>query len=262
VTGLRPAPSARRRAGRATRGLNFESHIPLYIQLTEILKERIETGEWQPRQRFASEGEIGAEFGVSRTVVRPALAILVSDGQLTKSKGRGIFVSPPKVVHHFDGLARSLSHSEHSLSRSRIIDISTDDVNERLARALDLPAHSDRVTHIMSIVEVDQQPVGIRDSYLAPLIEGSVLSHVRSGSYHEAPLVLPGGLAFAKAEAEIEVSSASPFESEELGIKAGAPTLLGTYREFANSSSTGSVPIEFARIVYRADITSFRLRLL
>src|SRR5215472_9217473 len=112
------SPPAAGRPRQVTRRLNLSSHIPLYIQLTEILKERIETGEWEPGQRFASEGEIGAEFGVSRAVVRPALAILESDGQLAKSKGRGVFVSPAKVFHHFDGLTRSLVSRDGGRTRN------------------------------------------------------------------------------------------------------------------------------------------------
>src|SRR5215470_7495895 len=99
TTDLAGSPPAAGRPRQVTRRLNLSSHIPLYFQLTEILKERIESGEWEPGNRFASEGEIGTEFNVSRAVVRPAIAILVTDGQLVKLKGRGVFVAPKKVGH-------------------------------------------------------------------------------------------------------------------------------------------------------------------
>jgi GntR family transcriptional regulator len=255
---LVPHPSG---ADRAARGLNFKSHIPLYIQLTEILKERIESGEWQPGQRFASEGEIGAEFAVSRAVVRPALAILQSDGQLTKAKGRGIFVAPAKVVCHAEGLIRSLIQLHRGKAAFRTIDVTDEDVDERLAAVLRIPVASGQVLHVMTVIEVDGLPVGVRDSYIAPLIRNTLLTYLSSPADPPVPLVLPQGLVLHGPEAEVELSSASPFESEQLQIGASVPTILSTYREFGTSPKTGLVPIEFARSAYRADITVFRLRL-
>jgi DNA-binding GntR family transcriptional regulator len=145
--------------------------------------------------------------------------------------------------------------------RYRIIDVTDDEVNDRLATALGIAAASGPVTHVMSVMDVDGLPAGIRDSYLSPLIRDSLLAYLESPPDGTAPLELPGGLTLHGAEAELELSSASPFESEQLGIGASAPTILGTYRDFGASPATGVVPVEFARLVYRTDITVFRLAL-
>jgi len=253
--------SRQRAAGRsahATRRLNLSSHIPLYIQLTEILKERIELGEWLPGGRFASEGEIGAEFKVSRAVVRPAIAILVSDGQLVKLKGRGVFLAPKKVGHLMDGLVRSLLMADAEHVSNRIIDSSQEDADERLASALDITADETTVTHVMSLVEVDGRPIGIRDSYISPLIPGAALQMIISSPGTTALLELSDEMRLHRAEAEIEVSSASPFEAEALGVRAGSPTILATYRDHVRLAGGDIAPVEFARMVYRADITAFR----
>ncbi|HUZ54581.1 MAG TPA: GntR family transcriptional regulator [Streptosporangiaceae bacterium] len=241
-----------------TRRLNFKSHIPLYIQLTEILKERIEVGEWQPGHRFASEGEIGAEFGVSRAVVRPALAILANDGQLVKVKGRGVFVAPKKVVYSIDGLVRNLLVADTEHIRNRIIDSTEDEVDERLAKVLSIPPDRAVVAHIMSLVEVDGHPIGIRDSYISPLISDAVVRAISSQTKRTVPLVFADVVNLERSEIDVEVSSASPFEAERLDISAGSPTILASYREFARIDTTGTASIEFARMVYRADITSLR----
>jgi DNA-binding GntR family transcriptional regulator len=252
-----PLPSVRPTQKYVTRRLNLSSHIPLYMQLTEILKERIEFGEWQPGNRFASEGEIGAEFAVSRAVVRPAIAILVTDGQLVKLKGRGVFVAPKKVSHRMDGLVRSLLADAGNV-RSQILDASEEEVDERLASALDIPASQGTVAHIVSMVEVDDCPIGIRDSYICPLIAPAVMQWLSPVTARPARFALPGQLRLDRSEAEIEVTSASPFEAERLGIKSGSPTILTTYTELAHLPGSRIAPVEFARIVYRADITSFR----
>lgn len=247
------------RHGQATRRLNLSSHIPLYIQLTEILKERIESGEWVPGSRFASEGEIGAEFKVSRAVVRPAIAILVTDGQLVKLKGRGVFVAPKKVGYRMDGLVRSLLTADVEHVSNHIIDSSQEEADERLASSLDIPPEGATVTHVMSLVEVDGRPIGIRDSYISPLIPAAALQEIISGSSRTTtPIELPGDLRLHRSEAEIEVSSASPFEAEWLSVKAGSPTILATYCDHVRLAVGDLAPVEFARMAYRADITSFQ----
>jgi DNA-binding GntR family transcriptional regulator len=254
-----PTESGQRLArprSQVTRRLNLGSHIPLYIQLTEILKERIESGHWEPGSRFASEGEIGAEFKVSRAVVRPAIAILVTDGQLVKLKGRGVFVAPKKVGHRVDGLIRSLLTADAGQVSNHIIDLSEEMADESLAGALDVAASKVTVTHVMSLVEVQGRPIGLRDSYISPLLPAAVLQAIISGFAQEPPQ-LPDGMRLHRSETEIEVSSATPYEAETLSVKAGSPTILATYRDHVRLASGDIASVEFARMAYRADITSF-----
>jgi DNA-binding GntR family transcriptional regulator len=252
------APSAGTRRSGATRRLNAKGQVPLYIQLTEILKERIESGEWQAQERFATEGQLGTEFGVSRTVIRQALTILENDGQLVKLKGRGVFVAPAKVPHHINGLVRSLACDDSGRVRNRILDSTQEDADDRLAHALQITDGPASVAHIMSVVEVDGLPIGVRDSYVSQDIAAAVLDYLAQRPGGTDQLSLPPDMSLAHAAADIETSAASPFESEQLRISVGAPTILCTYREFSDIPARGVVPVEFARMAYRADITSFR----
>lgn len=259
ITGLtEPRRQAAGRQPASVRRLRPGSHIPMYIQLTEILKERIESGEREPGSRFASEGEIGSEFEVSRAVVRPAIAILVTDGQLVKLKGRGVFVAPKKVGHRVDGLIRSLLTADAEQVRNHILDLGEMVADESLSRALDIAATEATVAHVMSLVEVQGRPVGIRDSYISPLLPAPALRAILSTCATPATPELPDGLTLHHSESEIEVSSASPYEAETLGVKGGSPTILATYRDQVRLASGRAAPVEFARMAYRADITAFR----
>lgn len=53
--------------------INFESHIPYYIQLMELLREKINNKVWQPGEQIPGEQDLCETYGVSRTVVRQAL---------------------------------------------------------------------------------------------------------------------------------------------------------------------------------------------
>lgn len=56
------------------------------------LKERIAAGELAPGSKLPTEVELGRAFGVSRTVVREAIAALSGDGLVQPRQGAGVFV--------------------------------------------------------------------------------------------------------------------------------------------------------------------------
>src|SRR5699024_7880819 len=77
--------------------------IPLYHQLKEILKEKIESGEWQTGDKIPSENELRQQYDVSRNTAIKALDDLMKDGLLKRVQGRGTFVSRPKFEQPLSG---------------------------------------------------------------------------------------------------------------------------------------------------------------
>lgn len=73
-------------------GLKKKS-IPLYVQLEEIFKSQIVTGEFVPGQRIPSENEIANTYKVSLITVRQAILNLVQRGLLVRKQGVGTFVT-------------------------------------------------------------------------------------------------------------------------------------------------------------------------
>lgn len=65
--------------------------VPKYIQLREILRARIEEGEYLPGAAIPSESELVEEFGIHRLTVRNA--INSSPWKVSKPvQGKGVFV--------------------------------------------------------------------------------------------------------------------------------------------------------------------------
>src|SRR4029453_7418963 len=65
---------------------------PLYIQIADDLRSRILDGDLQAGDKLPSETELMSDYGVSRIVVREAVAVLHSEGLVTKHHGKGTFV--------------------------------------------------------------------------------------------------------------------------------------------------------------------------
>lgn len=77
--------------------LDPASSRPLYLQLTDRLRQQIESGAWQPGYRLPPEVELTSQLAVSRGTVRQAMDVLVSQGLLQRIPGKGTFVSAPDV---------------------------------------------------------------------------------------------------------------------------------------------------------------------
>ncbi|WP_248622331.1 GntR family transcriptional regulator [Enterococcus cecorum] len=65
---------------------------PLYDQLVDLLKEKIET-ELEPNTKLESERELSNRYGLSRTTVRLALQELEKMGYIYRIRGKGTYVS-------------------------------------------------------------------------------------------------------------------------------------------------------------------------
>lgn len=68
--------------------------IPRYVQLADIMRQRIKRGIWPAGRVLPSIEALGKEFGVARVTVRQATQLLARDGLLSPQRGRGTFVLP------------------------------------------------------------------------------------------------------------------------------------------------------------------------
>src|ERR1019366_1484213 len=70
--------------------------IPYYFQLSSYIERKIKAKELLPGELMPSEQEICEKLGISRTVVRQAMADLERKGLITKQSGKRSTVAYPK----------------------------------------------------------------------------------------------------------------------------------------------------------------------
>lgn len=64
-----------------------------YLQLADILRERIADGTYRPGEKIPPLLDLQAEFGLSSMTVRRGVRVLVGEGLLNRVPGRGTFVT-------------------------------------------------------------------------------------------------------------------------------------------------------------------------
>lgn len=93
-----PAPPEGLPASAAS--VDRSSPLPLYVQIKRRLMQMITSWE-RPEDRFHTDEDLCALFGVSRMTVRQAVQSLVDEGYLTRARGVGTFVSRRQVDERF-----------------------------------------------------------------------------------------------------------------------------------------------------------------
>lgn len=71
---------------------------PLSARVEDALRQQIDAGYYAPGDKLPTEPALIDKFGVSRTVVREAIAALRADGLVESRHGSGVFVIGPRQV--------------------------------------------------------------------------------------------------------------------------------------------------------------------
>lgn len=228
--------------------LNRNSFVPLYFQLAEALKKMLEMGPWREGARFPSEREIAEEFDVSRTVIRPALDLLVGDGAIVRIRGSGTFVAPTKRTVPIIGLVKRLAERPDELSVT-VLTASEETPGPAVRHYLDLDQRPSAVAHVTALLRFDGRPVCVVDSY-------SVAAHVpwllpmadalKAGTKPPEP----GQLHLTGATVRIEGSFFGQWSASQLAVSAGEPVILARLVQSAKVKGTKRErPIEFAALI-------------
>ena len=89
---------------------------PAYLQLADLIQEKIATNEYSLGSKIPSERELSEVFGISRMTVRKAIEVLIEKGMLTRLQGKGTFVSKPKIDSPIDTIQSMKSFIQESVS--------------------------------------------------------------------------------------------------------------------------------------------------
>ncbi|MDL2206844.1 GntR family transcriptional regulator [Eubacteriales bacterium OttesenSCG-928-N13] len=75
--------------------------MPLYYQLKMLIKQDIDAGILHNGDAIATESELSTVLGVSRPTIRQCMAAMVNEGYLTRMKGKGTFVTRPRIEANY-----------------------------------------------------------------------------------------------------------------------------------------------------------------
>jgi len=231
--------------------LSDETGVPLYVQIRNLLRERIRLGEWAADEPMPTEEELVAHFGVSRTTVRQAMSDLANEGLVVRHAGRGTFARQPLMVvrmQQWHSLTTDIAQRGLRPSKT-ILSVGKLDAGAEIAHRASELAERD-VLHIRSVRYADGAPIIVLDSYF-PFELCGFLTQLELGdpgvSIERA--LADHGIELTRATGEISATLASADEAEHLDIVKGSPLVEIATKSY---SADGRV-VEYSRGVIVAE---------
>lgn len=237
-------------ASAVVRPLDKGGFIPLYFQIQRTLMEQIRSGELSEGDPLPSEEELGRVYQVSRMTARQALHGLKTNGYAISQKGRGTFVTRPKLeknIMHLRGFTEDMKHlgmEPSSKLLGQIVVSATAELAETLRVELGSP-----VMHLRRLRLADGIPMALEDSRI-PLPQFPGLEKISFGKRSLYAVLRENyGVRVAYADEVIEALPATSEEAKLLTIRPKA-SILSISRVIM---TTEEVPIEYACSRYRGD---------
>lgn len=237
------------------RTLDRASNEPLWMQLAGVLRTAIKGGALQPDQALPSEAELIDRYGVSRTVVREALAELVRARLIYKIRAKGSFVSPPSPDLTFIGStlgsAADLTAGGHVVT-THVLRQEEGIADEQEATALKL-APGSAVYRLRRLRFVDGKPWLLVDTTIPQTVAPGLLrANLENRSLYEH-LRRHNGIAPAGADRWLQAVIPSESEAELLQLEPGKPVL----RIESVAWGSDNVPFEMYQALHRSDESRF-----
>lgn len=232
------------------------SPVPLHHQLRELLEGQIREGVWTPEQMIPTESQLMAEYGVSRTTVRQALAVLVTEGLLNRQQGKGTFVAQPKIAESLEslvGFAEALQRRGLD-PKITVLGIRREKATPQVQEELGLPAGSE-VTLIERMVDVEGKPLFWGRSYLPLWIGVPRAEELREHTLFH--WLETAGHGLQEAKQTMSARGATAEEAKVLSLKRGTPVLVIGRTIFGEGGRT----VEYMQAIYRSDRFEYQIRL-
>ena len=226
---------------------------PLYMQLREIIRYKIETGIYAPCTALPSENELAEEYAITRNTVRNAIDTLVNEGLLRRVAGKGVFVLGKHMERDLDVLK---SFSQTMLERNvvpstKIVKKLVRPAGEKYAMMFGIRPE-DEILYFKRMCYGDNEPVSLEEIYLPlyliPKIVGIDLSVFSLYEIYELY-----GIQMDHARQTLDLVHLEQNDARMLGISAELPVMLF---ECTSYDDQGRI-IEVSRSYTRGDKCRF-----
>jgi GntR family transcriptional regulator len=237
--------------------VNPNSHDPLYIQVKNVLIDRIQNRFWLPNSLIPTEQELMEEFEVSRTTIREAISILVNEGLLEKKQGKGTVVKTTRLVGN---LGKLKGFAEEVMEKGLVPYsqlIRSEFSNKLFYEKSMLEVQKDENILVIERIRLaDGIPIALERTCWPEEIGKLLMMHDLNGAkYYE---ILENNNVFLKhADERITAINATINEADLLGIRAGEALLEMSRLSFGFNGR----PIEYNKTKYRSDQYHYDIKL-
>ena len=226
---------------------------PFYLQLREVVRAKIEEGEYPPGMAIPSENELSEMYGVNRLTVRSALDALVAEGLLKRIQGKGAFVVGDLLERDLDTLTgfRQTMSERDAEPGTKILAKSRRKAGGKFARIFGI-GEDDDIFYVRRLNSANGEPISIEHTYI-PASKVPKLDGIDLGVFSLYEVYGFYGVSPVRAYETLDIATLEARDARMLGIDPGQFVLLLTCYTYDKSDEV----IEYTCGYTRVDKCSF-----
>lgn len=226
---------------------------PIYMQIRELVRTKIEEGEYAPGTAIPSEAELAEQYGINRQTVRNAIDTLVNEGLLRRVPSKGVYVLGRKVGRNLDelqGFTQTML-DEHLTPSTKVISKLIRKAGEKYSLMFGIQPQDD-IYYIKRLCCANNEPVSLEEiyipRYIVPKMEGIDLSIFSVYEVYDFY-----GIKLEQARQTLDLVHLEQNDANMLGIDVNLPVMLFECTTYDDRARI----IEFNRNYVRGDKCNF-----
>lgn len=230
---------------------------PIYLQLREIIRNRIEDGEYLPGTAIPSESKLAETYGINRLTVRNAVDTLVHEGILQRVQGKGVFVVGEKYEQNLEEHGGFVSVVSSGSKRVSVKEQSKvyRPAGNKFANYFNM-APEDLIFCVRHFVTLDNEPLSIEDIYVPREILPE-LEVVNTSVFTIKDIFGFYGIELASMQQTMEIIKGTAKTRKVLDVPEGVAIIMLAC-DYWDSNGRA---IAYSRSYIRSDRSAFTIRL-
>lgn len=224
---------------------------PLYSQISDWIREKVYSGEWQTNQQLPAEEELAQTLNVSRGTLKKAISFLVKEGLLIQIHGKGTFVGEPKVSQPFGqeliSFAESMVRKGLSFD-TKVIEQGLEHPKKSVQEKLGIAAE-EQILFLKRVRNIDDEPVIFMENY----INAAICKGIQDADFTKTTLFSEmERRSQKKIDYGVRTFEARAIEEDQakwLSLPEGYPVLYLDQLVYLE----GNIPIETSKVWLRSD---------
>lgn len=234
--------------------VNKNSMVPIYYQIQDQIREKIENEELIPGTKLPSERKLSSKLDVNRATVRKAIRGLITEGLCEKKVGKGIFIDDEKItmnLHNTSGTTSFINKLglkiETNLITKEIID------NDKKINTI-LDNQNNKLLYIKRVRYINNEPLMLEKTYLPLKRFDDIIDENFNQSLYKI-LEDKYDIEPNYARGTLNVKTAKDEESQLLNLQLNSALVEKEVTVFDQNR----LPIEYNKTYYRSDKFSFTI---
>lgn len=150
---------------------------PVYIEIVEDIKGKINKGELKPGDDLPSETALCGEYDTSRMTVRKSLGILSNEGYIYSVPGKGYFVDKPQC-NKYTIFYDEMNNLINNVDNAKLLSVDIIMPDKELSGNLQI-SRNKKIIMISRVFYTDGEPVAYDVKYLMyqkgmPIVENEI----------------------------------------------------------------------------------------